>query len=37
MASRDGVNIFVAISTSPTDLSTIFYEAEEQDIVGETR
>jgi len=35
MASRDGVNIFVAISTSPTDLSTIFYEAEEQDIVGD--
>ena len=30
-----GANIFVAICSSDSDLSTIFYEAEEQGIVGE--
>ena len=32
--SKDGGNIFVAICTYEIDLSTLFYEAEEQGIVG---
>lgn len=31
---KDGGNIFVAICTSATDLSTLLYEAEEQGLVG---
>ena len=33
--SESGTNIFVAISSGDADLSTIFYEAESQGIVGE--
>ena len=32
--SKDGGNIFVVICTKEIDLSTLFYEAEEQGIVG---